>query len=286
MCILLDNALDQWNSLVEREENIAYRVQPSSSTDQKDGPPQQEHTLSEHNDFVHSCPALWREKICEWCYEVIDYFDIDRDVVSIALFYFDRYLSFHTPIAESLFQLVAMTSLYLAVKVHSTRKISVAGIVSLSKGSFREDQILKMEICIIKTLHWHVNPPTPSVYLNVVNPLIDVSAIDTQASYEITEFSRYLLELSVCDGFFTNKKPSSIAYASILVAMEYLSSSTKIKTQFGSYQLDKLPHVTELCAQRLRRIYRLAMSSQSEEEQEEESNRTVFSPTLVSEAYS
>ena len=56
--------------------------------------------------------------------------DIDRDVVSIALFYFDRYLSFHMPIAESLFQLVAMTSLYLAVKVHSTRKISVAGIVS------------------------------------------------------------------------------------------------------------------------------------------------------------
>ena len=131
-----------------------------------------------------------------------------------------------------------------------------------------------------------MNPPTPSVYLNVVNPLIDVSAIDAQASYEITEFSRYLLELSVCDGFFTNKKPSSIAYASILVAMEYLSSSTKIKTQFGLYQLDKLPHVTELCAQRLRRIYRLAMSSQSEEEQEEESNRTVFSPTLVSDASS
>ena len=62
--------------------------------------------------------------------------DIDRDVVSIALFYFDRYLSFHTSIAESLYQLVAMTSLYLAVKVHSTRKISVAGIVScwLTRG--------------------------------------------------------------------------------------------------------------------------------------------------------
>ena len=56
--------------------------------------------------------------------------DIDREVVAIALSYFDRYVSNHTAIAETLFQLVAMTSLYLAVKLHSTRKISVSSMVS------------------------------------------------------------------------------------------------------------------------------------------------------------
>ena len=157
----------------------------------------------------------------------------------------------------------------------------------MGKGSFREDQILKMEICIIKTLHWHVNPPTPSVYLNVVNSLIDVSAIDTQASYEITEFSRYLLELSVCDGYFNDMKPSSIAYASILIAMENLSMTVKIgiEMRLGSYQLDKSPHLTELCVQRLRQVYRLAMSPQSEEE-EGESGRAGMSPTSVFQEHS
>ena len=51
--------------------------------------------------------------------------ELDRDIVGISLSYFDRYLSRHTSIDETLYQLVALTSLYLAVKLHSTRKISI-----------------------------------------------------------------------------------------------------------------------------------------------------------------
>mmetsp|Transcript_18880 Transcript_18880/g.40475 ORF Transcript_18880/g.40475 Transcript_18880/m.40475 type:complete len:285 (+) Transcript_18880:175-1029(+) len=267
MLILLDQALDQWNCLVEQEGKNSYRILPSSSVDQKDG--LQQHGLSPlaHEHAIDSCPASWREKICEWCYEVVDHCDIDRDVVGISLFYFDKYLSLQTQFAESLVQLVAMTSLYLAVKLNSTRKISVSSIVALGKGCIRVDQVLKMEICVMKKLHWHLNPPTPSIYLNVINPLIDVCAGDAQASYEISELSRYLLELSVCDGFFTDKNPSSIAYASILVATENLSSFAKIERRFREYQLDKSPHVTQLCAMRLRQVYRLAVPSETVHEE-------------------
>lgn len=55
--------------------------------------------------------------------------------MSISLSYFDRYLSRHTSIDETLYQLVAMTSLYVAVKLHSTRKISVASMVSIGIGA-------------------------------------------------------------------------------------------------------------------------------------------------------
>jgi len=34
----------------------------------------------------------WRSKICEWCYRVIDHFRYDREIVSVAMNYFDRYL--------------------------------------------------------------------------------------------------------------------------------------------------------------------------------------------------
>lgn len=259
---------------------MAYKIQPPSSSEQQDGQPHHRHPSLAHEIkiIVHSCPTVWREKICEWCYQVVDHCNIDRDVVSIALSYFDRYLSCHTSIADTdtVFQLVAMTSIYLAVKLHSTRKISISSISSLSKGCFRVDQILKMEICIIKSLRWHLNPPTPSIYLNVVNPLIDASVIDPQASFEIAELSRYLLELSVCDGYFIDMKPSSIAYAAILVAMENLSTPAKMKRCFYSYQLDKSPHLTELCAQRLRNVYSLTVSAQTEEEE-----RAGSSPTSV-----
>lgn len=51
--------------------------------------------------------------------------DIDRDIVVIAVSYFDLYLSTRKRNTDgSLIRLVAMTSLYLAIKLHSTKKIS------------------------------------------------------------------------------------------------------------------------------------------------------------------
>lgn len=290
MSLLLDEALDQWNCLAEQEKNEAYRIHPASSK-AKDGPAEQELTSASHDHkhvVNHSCPTLWREKICEWCYQVVDHCVIERDVVGIALFYFDKYASCQTPCSESVLQLVAMTSLFLAVKLHSTRKISVTSIVSLGRGCFQVDQILKMELCIMKELHWHLNPPTPSTYSHVVNPILDACTKDAQASYEISELSRYLLELSVCDVYFADKQPSSIAYASILVATENLSSFNKIKQRFAKYKLDKSPQVTELCAMRLRHVYRLAMPSPSEPEDDtdEETDNAVLTPAFVFDTYS
>ena len=145
-----------------------------------------------------------------------------------------------------------------------------------------------MEICIIKSLHWYLNPPTPFNYLDVAKPLIDASAIDEETSYETTELARYLVELSVCDGFFIDKKPSSVAYAAILVATEILDKS--LKTTFrglDSYQLDKSPHATELCAQRLRHVYSHVESKQAsaaaeEKEEDRASDRTPRGPSPTS----
>lgn len=133
-----------------------------------------------------------------------------------------------------------------------------------------------MEICIIKTLSWHLNPPTPSIFLNVVNPLMDACTDDLQGTYDITELARYLLELSVCDGFFIDKKPSSVAYASLLVAFDVLSTPIKIQRKFCSYQLEQSPRETALCAERLHHVYKLATVTQSEDE-----TRASASPTSV-----
>lgn len=270
MMILDTAAAEEWNALVEQEENPAYQVHPPASS------------LSLYQQLhINSCPKVWREKICEWQFQVIDHCDIDRDVVSISLSYFDRYISRHTSIDETLYQLVAMTSLYLAVKLHSTRKISVSSMSALSKGHFRVDQIEKMEISLIKTLRWRLNPSTPSILLNIASPIIDASSgihehHDPQVPYEILELSRYLLELGVCDGFFTDKRPSSVAYASILVAMDRLSTSANIKAKLESYHLDKSPVVTNLCAQRLSHVYSLAVSTKDDMEP-----RGASSPTSI-----
>ncbi|KAL3759162.1 hypothetical protein ACHAWU_002043 [Discostella pseudostelligera] len=84
----------------------------------------------------------WRKRIASWMFDVVDHFQYDRNVVSIALWYIDRYVghllveeernqrraggsgteSVSQPIKRRHFQLIAVTSLYLAIKVHGELK--------------------------------------------------------------------------------------------------------------------------------------------------------------------
>ena len=125
---------------------------------------------------------------------------------------------------------------------------------SLSQGLYREDQFLKMEMCIIKTNQWYLNPPIPSIYLSIVDPLIDDST---------RELSIYLIELSVSDGYFIDKKPSSISYAAIVVAMDILFIP---KTNFLTYKMETSLDMTKLCVERLRLVYDLASPHLDEED--------------------
>lgn len=73
----------------------------------------------------------WRKRIASWMYDVVDHFKYDRNVVSIALRYIDQYVSHlllkkpssgvgggSAIVKRRHFQLIAVTSLYLAIKIH------------------------------------------------------------------------------------------------------------------------------------------------------------------------
>jgi hypothetical protein len=186
---------------------------------------------------------------------------MDRDLVFIAMSFFDRYLSRYS-VDETLTQLVAMTCLYLAVKIHSCKKISITSIVSLSRGFFRLDQVVKMEMCIMKSLNWYLNPPTPSTFVDILYPLMVelVGGEDEDSVAEIKDLAKYLLELSVCDSYFINKNPSLIAHAAITVAMNVLATPIKIQRQLQSLPNTASPSSIEECAGRLHNIYSVSMT--------------------------
>lgn len=200
---------------------------------------------------------------------------MDRDLVFIAMSYFDRYLSRYS-VDETLTQLVAMTCLYLAVKVHSSKKISISSFVSLSRGFFRQDQVVKMEMCIMKSLNWYLNPPTPSTFVDILHPLM-VELTDAEASVaEIRDLAKYLLELSVCDGYFINKNPSLIAHAAITASMNLAATPIKIQRILQSLPNDASPSATEECVGRLMNIYAASVAEHQMMTGREASPTSVF----------
>ena len=92
---------------------------------------------------------VWREKICEWSYQVIDHFDFSREVVSVSIHYLDRFLA-TTPVNKKLFQLVAMTALYLAIKIYEPGNLSMKSMIELSRGFFTPSQMAEMEMAILR----------------------------------------------------------------------------------------------------------------------------------------
>ena len=139
-------------------------------------------------------------------------------------------------------------------------KHSVFG--SLSQGCFRVSQILEMESSIIKSLSWRLNPPSSFIYLDVASPVIDECVDGDASSQKVKDLSKYLLELSVYDGYFAYMKPSLITHAAISAAMDTLSIPD---TKLLLCKLDKSPRLTESCKQRLCQIHRTTLLQLDEE---------------------
>jgi lipoyl(octanoyl) transferase len=105
---------------------------------------------SSTNSSSHSgINEVWRERICEWSYQVIDHFDFSREVVSISTHYLDRVLA-KTHVNKKLFQLVAMTSLYLAIKIYEPGTLNISSMIELSRGYFSPEQMAEMEMAILR----------------------------------------------------------------------------------------------------------------------------------------
>lgn len=205
----------------------------------------------------------WRRKLCEWCYEVVDHFSFDREVVAIALNYLDRVASEWSLrpsflITKRQYQLYAVTCLYMAIKLHgevdtiegTRRKLKIDAFYELSRKQFEIDTIEKTERHILSVLDWKVNPPTCLRFISTLLGLCPhwANPSDPKNSSvlgSIFDVARYLAELAVCQSdfafTFTN---SCVAYAAILCAIEALNTSLPIPYEVRMALLRNIADVT------------------------------------------
>lgn len=205
----------------------------------------------------------WRRKICQWAFRVIDHFRLDREVVTIGMNIFDRFLFYHEQRQQkgaSLFfdcrcpcckrnedpttyQLAAMTSIFIAAKLASVQNypddkpsqshFRLTTFADLSRGQFNMNDICNMERVIYKTVGWKVIVPSPiafvSYYLLTLMPNHERVAFASTSNYGLVlhvlqELSRYLTEIATCLGkSCSHHRPSHVAIAAILVSMDLLT---------------------------------------------------------------
>ncbi|GKY94207.1 hypothetical protein MPSEU_000386700 [Mayamaea pseudoterrestris] len=203
---------------------------------------------------------IWRERICEWSYQVIDHFDFSREVVSISMHYLDKYLATR-PVNKKQFQLAAMTSLFIAIKLHEPGRLSMSSMIELSRGYFRPEQMAAMEMSILRTLCWHMHPPTSFSFVKHMLLLLPQVSVSMETRHDVLELARFLTELSVIDYYFVMHRTSTIAVAALMIAMEELPGSSRATTNLLVSELAKISLLhgssEELaaCRGRLRLLY-------------------------------
>ncbi len=195
--------------------------------------------------------------------------------------YLDRYLAPCT-VNRRVFQLAAMTALYIAIKLYENGNFAVSSVTALSRGYFNAEHIVAMEEIMLNALKWHVHPPTPIAFSRDFMLLISMD-IPPEIRSEIFDLVCYLTELSVCDYWFVTRKPSTIAISSFMYAFELLGYQ-RIESGYQDDFLQRLVHNgfdiacdeggIEQCCARLRDIF-ISRRNDNEEEAEETSGSRV-----------
>jgi len=153
----------------------------------------------------------------EWCNQVVDHCDFDRESVAIAVSYLDRFLMTKSGVPalhdSNTFQLVAMTCLYTAIKLFESEVIDPKIVSQLSRGTYTEKDVTDMEMVILSALQWRVQPPTAVAFVRHFLALADLGE---RAKNLIIEVSGAQIENAITNYDFVGTKPSLVAAASIL----------------------------------------------------------------------
>lgn len=203
------------------------------------------------NNLSGTIKESWRELMCEWAYEVVDHYNLERNLIIVAFNYLDRFLSKlvqaedygmrrRIKMDERIFQLSFVTCLCLSMKLHMQMdnnyryKIHPKSVMEffsrLSRGLFSEKDIKEMERCVLSCLGWLVHPTTSTTFIyHLFNYLplgISPGRDDRSFLNALSNHAHYLSELVVVEYSISNfYPPSEIALACILCTISTVGST-------------------------------------------------------------
>ncbi|KAM4602947.1 G1/S-specific cyclin-E1 [Polymixia lowei] len=136
-----------WNNMLEKDKSYTRDV----------------HVMEKH---PHLHPKM-RAVLLDWLMEVSDVYKLHRETYHLAQDYLDRFMATQNNVFKSTLQLIGITCLFIAAKVEEMYPPKVHQFAYVTDEACTEDEILNMEIIIMKELKWNLNPQTPISWLNV-----------------------------------------------------------------------------------------------------------------------
>lgn len=184
----------------------------------------------EMGSFDISLSSLRKEAV-EWILKVNSYYGFCTLTCVLAVNYLDKYLSsFHFQKDKPwVFQLAAVTCLSLAAKVEETYVPLLLDLqVESGKYMFEAKTVQKMELLVLTTLEWKMNPVTP---LSFFDHIIRRLGLKNHLHWEFLRRCEGLLLSLLSDWRFMSFVPSVLATATMMHVIDQIEPSNPVDYQ-------------------------------------------------------
>lgn len=206
---------------------------------------------SDHRALAHSTPSvlnrLWRERVAQWFFDVVDHLGLPRETVYLAMNILDRYnaLNSNEESSDKLsYELAAITSLFLAVRVSGAMDLKIPELLQLSHSSAQVRDILSTGAMMLELLTWESRILTPVDFIKVLLALLKPS-IDCRRAILLYELSLYIVELSIFDQTLCGVPAPRLAFAAVLLAIKSVDECNRDRKAFTQFLL-KVHDVTRM----------------------------------------
>mgnify|MGYP005843265965 CR=1 FL=1 len=169
-----------------------------------------------------------RSKMVDWATKLVNFANLSRETVEIAMSYTDRFLQTEEGQeylgSASRFQLLVIVSLFLALKTHgSSAYISLGVFRKISRGQYDIETMLSMESKLLQVLDWRMNPPTTTGFMHLFLELVPSVIMDDDMKSTALFLSQVQAEYALHEyDLVATTRPSTVALAALKNSLEAL----------------------------------------------------------------
>lgn len=157
-----------------------------------------------------------RAVLIDWINEVHHQFHLVPETFHLCVAIIDRYLQAEKNTLRQHLQLVGVTSLFIASKYEELFPPAIGDFVYITDDTYTKNQMLEMEMKIMKALDFNLARPLPIHFLRRFS-----KAAGAEDSHHA--MSKYFLEMVSVEYAMTSYRPSEIAAASLYLSLQLLN---------------------------------------------------------------
>ena len=193
--------------------------------------------------------SLWRDRVAQWYYNVVDHLNAPRDVVFLAMNFLDRISAIDNAnrrITKEEYELISTTCIFLAMRVTTSRTdLSVADLLQVCESRLLVREIQDTGARLLQKLSLKTPMISPSTFAKAYLQLLP-SVVPAEDALSLLETSLYLIELSVCDHYLARVPASKLALAAVVACVRSSHAGPQVDSKTQDAFLTSLERETSM----------------------------------------